>query len=70
MKKFIKITLILIALLCAMFVEYRVIMTNIKPYRGEGGIVYLEVFGQVDEYFAEKWEHRNLVPIADINDRR
>lgn len=56
MKKIGKFVIILIALLCAMFVEYRVIMCNIKPYRGEGGTVYLEVFGQIDEYYAEEWE--------------
>ena len=56
MKKIVKITLVFIALLCAMFFEYRYIMCNIKPYRGERGTVYLEVFGRVDEYYAEEWE--------------
>jgi hypothetical protein len=56
MKKIGKIALILIALICAMFVEYRVIMCNIKPYRGERGTVYLEFMGQIDEYYAEEWE--------------
>lgn len=56
MKKLVKITLILIALLCVMFLEYRIIMYNIKPYHGERGAVYLEVFGQIDEYYAEEWE--------------
>lgn len=56
MKKIIKITIILIAILCAMFFEYRYIMLNIKPYRGENGTVYLEFMGQIDEYYAEEWE--------------
>lgn len=56
MKKLVKIALVFIALLCAMFVEYRYIMCNIKPYRGENGTVYLEVFNHVDEYYAEEWE--------------
>ena len=56
MKKLIKITLILVALLCAMFFEYRYIMCNIKPYRGENGTVYLDFMGQIDEYYAEEWE--------------
>lgn len=56
MKKLIAITLIILALLGIMFAEYRYIMCNIKPYRGEGGAVYLEVFDQVDEYYAEEWE--------------
>lgn len=51
-----KITLIILALLCVMFVEYRVIMCSIKPYRGEGGTVYLDFMGQIDEYYAEEWE--------------
>ena len=50
MKKFVKVAIVLMALLCLMFAEYRYIMTHITPYRGENGAVYLEVFGQVDEY--------------------
>ena len=56
MKKIAKFIIILVAVLGIMFAEYRCIMTHIKPYRGEGGTVYLEVFGQVDEYYAEEWE--------------
>lgn len=39
-----------------MFAEYRFIMHNIRPYFGERNTVYLEVFGQIDEYFAESIE--------------
>lgn len=53
MKKAIKIILAIMAILALMFAEYRYIMLNIKPYNGEGGTVYLEIFGQVDEYYAE-----------------
>ena len=67
MKKLIKTTVIIILILATMFFEYRFIMLNIKPYRGERGTVYLEIFNQVDEYYAEEWEYRNLVPIKDIN---
>lgn len=56
MKKIAKFVIIIVAVLCIMFAEYRYIMTHITPYRGEGGAVYLEVFGQVDEYYAEEWE--------------
>ena len=56
MNKFIKIILVLLALLCIMFAEYRYIMCNITPYRGNNGTVYLEVLGQVDEYYADEWE--------------
>ena len=65
MKKFITTILISVAVLVIMFAEYRYIMTHIKPYRGENGTVYIEIFDQVDEYYADKWEYRNLVPIAD-----
>lgn len=54
MKKFI---LVILAICVLMFAEYRYIMLNIKPYIGytdnNGGVVYLEIFGQVDEYYAE-----------------
>ena len=56
MKKFIRVALIIIAVLGIMFAEYRYIMCNIKPYRGDNGTVYLEVFDQVDEYYADEWE--------------
>lgn len=56
MKKLIAAVLIILALLGIMFAEYRYIMCNIKPYRGERGTIYLEVFDQVDEYYAEEWE--------------
>jgi hypothetical protein len=56
MKKIVKIALILVMLLGIMFAEYRYIMCHIKPYRGDNGTVYLEVFDQVDEYYAEDWE--------------
>lgn len=53
MKKIAKFIIILVAVLCIMFAEYRYIMTNIKPYVGENNTVYLEVFNQVDEYLVE-----------------
>jgi hypothetical protein len=56
MKKIAKFIIILVAVLGIMFAEYRCIMHNIKPYRGEGGTVYLEVFGQVDEYYSDPVE--------------
>lgn len=50
MKKFI---ITILAILALMFVEYRVIMLNICPYLGDNGTVYLEIFEQVDEYYAD-----------------
>lgn len=52
-RKFAKYIIILAAVFALMFCEYRWIMMNIKPYRGWGGTVYLEVFGRVDEYYSE-----------------
>ena len=49
MKKIIAAILVLVL----MFVEYRFIMLNIKPYLGNNGTVYLEIFNNVDEYYAE-----------------
>ena len=56
MKKLVAITLILVAMLGIMFAEYRFIMTHICPYRGEGGTVYIEFMGQIDEYYADPIE--------------
>jgi hypothetical protein len=56
MKKLVKIILIVVAVLGIMFAEYRYIMTHICPYTGEDNTVHLEIFGQVDEYYAEEWE--------------
>lgn len=48
MKKIIAAILVLLL----MYAEYRYIMVNIKP-SVDNGTVYLEVFGQVDEYELE-----------------
>jgi hypothetical protein len=48
-----KIIIIILAILMLMFAEYRFIMHNLCPYRGENGTMYIEVFGQVDEYYAD-----------------
>jgi len=46
MKKFIAITLLVLAL---MFAEYRFIMCNLKPYYADG-YTYIEFMGQTDRY--------------------
>lgn len=52
MKKFL-IALAVIALsLVAAYGGYRYIMINLRPYVAEDGTVYIEIFGQVDEYDA------------------
>ena len=53
MKKFCMMLVLSLFILSAMFVEYRFIMHNIKPYVDNNGALYLEVFGFVDEYYAE-----------------
>ena len=45
--------LIILAILALIFIEYRAIMLNIKPYVGDNGTVYLELGGNVAEYYAE-----------------
>ena len=53
MNRIAKAIIIFVAVFALMFCEYRWIMMNIKPYRGFGGTVYLDVFGRVDEYYAD-----------------
>ena len=45
--------LILIAIAALMFAEYRYIMINMQPYYAEDGYLCIEIFGQVDSYYAE-----------------
>ena len=48
-----KALIIIIAIAMLMFAEYRYIMLNLCPYLGDNGTVYIEIFNQVDEYYAE-----------------
>ena len=48
-----KTIIIILAIITLMFAEYRYIMLNLCPYRGENGTVYIELFGRVDEYYAD-----------------
>lgn len=48
-----KIIIIILAIAAIMHAEYRYIMTNLHPYLGDNGTVYIEIFEQVDEYYAE-----------------
>lgn len=55
MKKKVIIALSVIAvMLVIMFAEYRFIMINQHPYCGNDNTLYIEIFGQVDEYYLEK----------------
>lgn len=54
MKKMFVVFAIVLGMLIVMFAEYRYIMHHILPYRGEGGTVYLEIFGHTDTYYAEE----------------
>lgn len=62
MKKAITIILALVVLLGIMYGEYRYIMTNMHPYKGNSNIIYVEIFGQVYEYYD------NLVPIESVSE--
>lgn len=55
-KKIIKIIFAVIFLISLMFTEYRYIMLNIHPYLGENNTVYLEIFNNIDTYYAENIE--------------
>lgn len=46
----------LLFIVSLMFAEYRFVMHNIRPYLGERNTVYLEFFGRMDEYYAERIE--------------
>lgn len=50
MKKFIIAILVIVSV---MYAEYRFIMTNLHPYKGDNGTVYIEFMGLVDEYYAD-----------------
>jgi hypothetical protein len=52
-KKIVIVLLAVFVILAMMFAEYRFIMHNIRPYKGDNGTVYLEIFGNVDTYYAE-----------------
>ena len=52
-KKLVIILSVILVMAAMMFAEYRFIMVNIRPYKGDNGTVYLDFFGNVDEYYAE-----------------
>ncbi len=54
--KIIKIIVSILFVALLMFAEYRYIMLSARPYLGENNTVYIEVFGQIDEYYAEEME--------------
>ena len=49
MKKVIAILLIL----ALMYAEYRYIMCNLRLYYADNGFICIEIFGQMDSYYAE-----------------
>lgn len=54
MKKAITIIVALAVMLGIMYAEYRYIMLNLSPSKGNDNTVYIEIFGQVDEYYVEE----------------
>jgi hypothetical protein len=52
-KNIVKIIAGILIVISLMFAEYRFIMVNIHPYIGENNTVYLEIFNNIDEYYAE-----------------
>lgn len=53
MKKFITICTVVCCILMLMLAGYRYIMLNLRPYTGENGTVYIEIFGRIDTYYAD-----------------
>lgn len=54
MNKYIKIILIIVAILTLMFCEYRYIMTHQTLDRGDNSTIYSTIFGYTDEYYVEQ----------------
>lgn len=50
---FARATILIVVLLVIMYGEYRYIITHICPTKGNNNTVYIEIFGQVDEYYVE-----------------
>ena len=48
-----KAIIILLAVVVLMYAEYRYIMLNLSPSNGNDGTMYIEIFGQVDEYYVD-----------------
>lgn len=48
-----KLILILLAVVVMMYAEYRYIMLNLSPSKGDNGTIYIEFMGNVDEYESE-----------------
>ena len=55
-KKLALVIIVTLSIFGLMFAEYRYIMWNLRPYRGERGTVYVEMFGQIEEYYADPIE--------------
>ena len=55
-KKIVGAIIGILFIISLMFAEYRYIMFKVCPYLGENNTVYLEIFGQTDEYYAEPME--------------
>ena len=53
LSKLTKGAIIILAILCIMYAEYRYIMTHQSIHKGNDNIVYVEIFDQVDEYYLD-----------------
>lgn len=67
MRKALICIFVVVCVLTMMFAEYRFIMYNLKPYRGEGGTVYIEFLGHMDTYYAdpiEGYDGSAVIPVG------
>ena len=53
MKKLALTLTIILSIFILMFIEYKYIIFNLRPYLGENNTVYIELFDRVDTYYAE-----------------
>lgn len=55
-QKVIKSIIGILIIFSLMFAEYRFIMWNQRPYICGDNLVYIEMFGQYEEYYADRIE--------------
>jgi len=52
--KVIKVIIGILIIFSLMFAEYRFIMWNLRPYIANDNLLHIELFGQYEEYYAER----------------
>lgn len=55
------VLLVLCLILGIMFAEYQYLMHNLNIYRGMGGTMYIEMFGDVHTYYVDYTIHPEIL---------